>query len=270
MKLTLTSDIHLEFRGSKLLLDNDASVLIIPGDILTAKNFDPRNIDTAKNEKYLSALAEWSKRYDAIYYTAGNHEHYGYNIDRSHAMIADTVKQFPNIHYMNDTAIELNDEWVLLGTTLWTSAKNADPIVVTDLRWGMNDFHVIAKATQYGFEEIFTPMDMYDIHNNSMKWMKSQLEKYKDKKVMIMTHHAPSYESIQGGYRSHINGNMNHGYYTDLESFILDNQHIKYWFHGHTHASSDYMVGETRVLANAQGYPVEPNPNFNPKFVLEI
>ena len=47
---------------------------------------------------------------------------------------------------------------------------------------------------------------------------------------------------------------MNGAYSSDLNDFILDNPQIKYWTHGHTHEPFDYMIGNTRVLANPRGY----------------
>jgi Icc-related predicted phosphoesterase len=41
------------------------------------------------------------------------------------------------------------------------------------------------------------------------------------------------------------------------------------WIHGHTHTSFDYMIGDTRVVANPHGYPGE-NEEFNPSVIVEI
>jgi hypothetical protein len=39
-----------------------------------------------------------------------------------------------------------------------------------------------------------------------------------------------------------------------LSEFILDHPKIKLWTHGHTHHSFDYVIGETRIVANPRGY----------------
>jgi hypothetical protein len=41
------------------------------------------------------------------------------------------------------------------------------------------------------------------------------------------------------------------------------------WVHGHVHASFDYRIGDTRVLANPQGHGDE-NPAFRPGLVVEV
>jgi hypothetical protein len=65
-------------------------------------------------------------------------------------------------------------------------------------------------------------------------------------------HHAPSKLSTHPRYADDyvING----GYSSDLSEFILDHPKIKLWTHGHTHYAFDYVIGETRVVANPRGY----------------
>ena len=50
---------------------------------------------------------------------------------------------------------------------------------------------------------------------------------------------------------------MNYYFASDLDNFILDNQNIKLWIHGHVHDPFDYKIGETRVVCNPLGYPRE-------------
>ena len=43
------------------------------------------------------------------------------------------------------------------------------------------------------------------------------------------------------------------------------------WVHGHTHTSFDYVLLGTRVVCNPRGYiPYEPNPDFDPRCVVEV
>jgi Icc-related predicted phosphoesterase len=41
------------------------------------------------------------------------------------------------------------------------------------------------------------------------------------------------------------------------------------WVHGHVHNSSDYRVGNTRILCNPHAYGSE-NPDFNGALVVEL
>lgn len=59
-------------------------------------------------------------------------------------------------------------------------------------------------------------------------------------------------------------------YASDLEEMILELK-PNIWFHGHIHTSSDYWLGETRVICNPFGYPgKEENPSFNPNLIAEL
>ncbi len=44
---------------------------------------------------------------------------------------------------------------------------------------------------------------------------------------------------------------------------------LKLWIHGHTHATADYYVGGTRVIANPHGYGLE-NRDFDPTLIVEV
>jgi hypothetical protein len=56
---------------------------------------------------------------------------------------------------------------------------------------------------------------------------------------------------------------------------ILNNPQIKYFSHGHTHDSFDYMIGGCRVICNPRGYYTgvnsnDLNPDFDPNFEIEV
>jgi hypothetical protein len=58
---------------------------------------------------------------------------------------------------------------------------------------------------------------------------------------------------------------------SDVTSCIREHQ-PKLWVHGHTHDRCDYMLGETRVVANPLGYPNEPKSleAFEPSFHVQV
>jgi len=59
--------------------------------------------------------------------------------------------------------------------------------------------------------------------------------------------------------------------HNEYDQFIKDSPNIKLWCHGHIHKSKDYMIGDTRVVANPYGYyEYEINPDFDATKVIEI
>jgi hypothetical protein len=100
---------------------------------------------------------------------------------------------------------------------------------------------------------------------------------------VVVTHHTPSARSQKPIYRdSKING----CYHNHFDQWIGGPGGIgpALWVHGHTHASADYVIGNTRVVANPQGYPdgwrggvngvprtrAFENPEYKTDLVLEV
>jgi len=105
-------------------------------------------------------------------------------------------------------------------------------------------------------------------------WIKKETEKNKDKDVFIVTHHAPSSLSYDD---EDPKGEGIIYYKSDLDDFILSNDNIKYWVHGHIHTPNNILLGNTKIYSNPIGYEkiFDNNPEFsivhnNNQFKLKI
>jgi Icc-related predicted phosphoesterase len=85
-------------------------------------------------------------------------------------------------------------------------------------------------------------------------------------KIVIVTHHAPSPQSIPPSFQESA---FNPSFASDMTRFITESK-AKLWIHGHIHSHSDYTVGGTRILANPRGYPGESKTGFDPGLVVEV
>jgi Icc-related predicted phosphoesterase len=95
--------------------------------------------------------------------------------------------------------------------------------------------------------------------------IEDQLFGLKGRKGVVVTHHAPSPESIPAAF----NGDaFNPAFASDMRRFIAETG-ARLWVHGHLHSPADYMVGATRVLANPRGYPTESRQGFDSGLVVE-
>ena len=126
--------------------------------------------------------------------------------------------------------------------------------------------------TSYGHK--LTVRQIEEINNQTRVSLKTRVELLSpDKKFIVMTHHSPSMKSVHPKFGVDA---LNYAFSnTRLEDFIMDNPNIKYWVHGHTHDSHDYMIGECRVVCNPRGYARQgsvfgENKNFNIDLTLEI
>jgi len=95
-------------------------------------------------------------------------------------------------------------------------------------------------------------------HAVTKSFMAEIFETKVDKRV-IVTHHAPSIESVASIYREH---RLTPCFASNLDGLIKSSEAAA-WFHGHVHHTVDYQIGDTRVLCNPRGYiPEEPNKDF--------
>jgi Icc-related predicted phosphoesterase len=251
MKIAYMSDLHLEF-GNDFIPSVDADVLVLAGDITTAVGF----LDNPKKaELYHTFFREVSNRYRHVIYIGGNHEVYGWKYDSAHMMhVYHALSCYQNIKVIPTYGYKNIDGVRFVCGTLWTSMRNGDPIYARIAKKGMNDFRWI------------TPEEVVITHEETVKAF-DVLSRGHDK-VVVVSHHAPSHASVHPMY---VGNELNDCYYTDLSEFILDRPQIKYWIHGHMHHRVDYMIGDTRVVANPFGYKHHgENTGFDPQATFEI
>ena len=128
----------------------------------------------------------------------------------------------------------------------------------------MNDFKLI-RNDKRSFSAL-RPIDTVKRHKETLTKFKTELDRYEGEPTVVVTHHAPSFLSVAEKYAAE--REMNGGFASDLNDFILDHPQIKLWVHGHAHTSFDYMLGnDTRIVCNPKGYPLMSGPE-NPEFTL--
>lgn len=127
----------------------------------------------------------------------------------------------------------------------------------------MTDFRGIRVTPSY---RRFRPSDARRFHAQSLEWLVQQVEKAQGMKIVVVTHHAPSPQSIPPRFW---NDPLNPAFASNLEPFITESG-VTLWIHGPSHHRSDYVVGASRVVANPRGYPSELQTGFDPSFVIEI
>jgi len=262
MRIRVCSDLHLECNTEGHGVPNlgEGEILILGGDILCARHFKKNG--TLK-KVYNDFLKKCVKNFDEVLYIQGNHEAYGYNYEGTWNVLEENLPE--GIHLMENSVVKIKDI-VFLGATLWTDFRNENPLEMMEASRFLNDYKTIRIGSNY---RKMNPDDTLGFHKKSKQFLLDTLPMFENQKVWVLSHHAPSYQSIHPKYRT--SGIANGAYVSNLEDLILDNPQIKYWSHGHTHESFDYRIGDCRVICNPRGYfPTEINPNFNPNFEIEI
>lgn len=265
MKIQLASDLHLEFEPNFRLKNTGAQVLLISGDAcvadyVTRKEPSPYAARSAQALAFFEAAAE---EFPYIIYIMGNHEHYYGEFNKTATIMKEWLAHIPNIFILDNELIKIGDT-TFIGSTLWTSCADRNPIILNYLSGYLNDFKLITYNKE-PFSK-FLPITSAIEHTKSLNFLKTSISDTEGK-IVVMTHHAPSRLSVNPKYRFETSGN--HAYYTDLDVFIADNPSISLWTHGHMHDNADYTIGNTRVLCNPRGYKGE-NVHFNPQLIIEV
>lgn len=265
MKIQLVSDIHLEFGHSVRIENAGADVLVLAGDVCCARSFKTKTNElNIVNYDAYKFFEEVSKNFNNVIYVLGNHEHYKANFHDTKTYLDDFLKQFNNVHLLNNQSVVI-DGVRFIGSTLWTDMNNNCPVTMNMLSQYMNDFRIIKYQDLQGNYFKFTPEIAYGEHRLAVNYIGHELGDHPDQKCVVITHHAPSLKSIAPQYAN--DTLMNGGYASNLEHMMVDNAVL--WCHGHMHNSFDYKVNNTRVVCNPLGYPGE-RKEVNTRLVLEI
>ena len=254
MKLHILSDLHLGVHPMDPPA-TDADLVVLAGDIGR-----PR------------MAVEWALGFaKPVIYVPGNHEFYG-------SSLSATVRELQRLAASTDVRVLDNRELVwegvrFLGSTLWT-----DFLAAGD---GAAQTEAIAQSLSFNHDfrrirtgdapagPVFTPQDCAALFAVNARWLDAQLARPFPGPSVVVTHHAPSLQSIHPRFAGSA---LNTNFVSDAE-WLLAGQRASMWIHGHTHDSFDYLVGGTRVLCNPRGYAkdgVNENPDFDPGLVVGI
>ena len=270
MLVQVCSDLHLE--RSSLYLRNQvgADVLVLSGDIIGAKFLEDRTRDTQTNSELFNRFCEFfdqvSQDFDSVVYVSGNHEFYGYKWLKTHYIIQEFLQDYSNIFYLEKDYVDIGDVR-FVGGVLWTDLNKGDPVTLHCIRDIMNDYKHIVND-KLGFTKL-KPATTAQYHAETLKYFAQAIEGHN--KVVVCSHHAPSYQSIDKAFESQ--RITNGAYYSELSDFILDHPQIKLWTHGHIHDPKLYKIGETIVACNPRGYvgyETRANTYHGSECVIEI
>ncbi len=248
LKIQIISDLHLEFGYSELDF-GQADLLILAGDVHTGVWGLDWILDSIKDVP--------------VIYVLGNHEYYRQAHPKLLYKLQEKAKG-TNVHLLENASLVI-DGIRFHGTTLWTNFELfGDPRVAGyHCQQHMNDYKLIRRYPSYSK---MRSVDIYNLHKNSCHWLKESLLSSKEKKNVVITHHAPSKKSLP---LHRINDLLSSAYASDLEDLILETM-PQLWVHGHIHSCSDYVVGSTRIICNPHGYIGEPYNGHQKRLIVEV
>jgi len=236
MKLLIYSDLHLEFsHGWSLPQELDGDVLVLAGDIITFKNYEP----------FKELLSEWN---NPVLFVAGNHEFYTQTpMQREEADFkAWLLHNLPHVTFLQDEEISI-DGVHFFGGSMWTDFSNGNPMAMQAADQSMNDFRLIMTAEN----QPITPADTVKLHKNYVEKLISWFEKPLEGKRVVISHHAPVINPSTKYGGSNLQPAFN-----SLDMIeVIEKYQPAFWVYGHTHECDDQAIGKTRIISNQLGYP---------------
>jgi predicted phosphodiesterase len=245
MRLQIMSDLHLEMhadRGAAFVRALDPTgvdALVLAGDITYGRDLDG----------LVEAFEPLADKYRHVVYVPGNHEYY----KATPAEVADNLErlcfELPNV-VCPDNGVAVVQGRRFVAGTMWF---RQDPAAVK-LRGFMTDFAVIR-----GFEPW-----VYEQNAAFERALEAELRPGD----VVITHHLPAPQSVWPRF---VGSPLNAFFVCDMSAHIAARRPAL-WIHGHTHQRCDYVLGETRVVANPLGYPkeLESRRAFDERFCVEV
>jgi predicted phosphodiesterase len=263
MRVHVASDLHINFdTGYDTLVLPGGDLLLLCGDVMEAGHIRlAQNVGRGQStlDTYRRFCDTQLIKYDQVLYVFGNHEYYQHDFSTARERIEPLLPS--NVTILQNSYVKVED-YLIWGATLWTDNNRGNPTVKYAIREAMSDYQVIKHEPAKLVDGVggkywtnkFTPDDSEQEHLYSRARLEEFLLAYPSHKTIVMTHHAPHYESIASEYREHVHGYTNYAYYSDLTTIMLDNPQLKLWCHGHVHTMNDYQIGSCRVVSNPRGY----------------
>jgi predicted phosphohydrolase len=256
MKVRYMSDLHLEFADMYLAPheDDKHSILVLAGDTCVV---DSPSLMKSRYQPFFGRVAA---QFRFVVLVMGNHEHYGCSFRRTLSKLRDAISELnlPNIVVLEKEAFVV-DHVAFIGATLWTDCDKFSPHA--SYLWNsMADSKTIRTGPNetLPYERKFKAEDSWTDHTHAKRYIWSAIEEQKaqGRKVVVISHHAPTPMSI---HRMYVGDPLNMFYYSDLVNDIMDYD-PDFWIHGHVHTAFDYLIDstlqicQTRVLCNPRGY----------------
>jgi predicted phosphodiesterase len=240
LKLQILSDFHLEHRDEQVnyndfIKANKENILALLGDI--GSPYDP------KLEHFLG----WcSDNFYKVLYVPGNHEYYT-ACGHPHAVIQKELARlcslFPNVIFLDNMIYDIENVR-FIGTTLWTDIPSDKQNYIQRC---MNDYRLIYSK----HNTLMTPTDVSNEYLKNKMFIENNTIKGNmlDKKVVVLTHHAPSF--IETSPPQFKDSDSKYGFASQLTCNTGD---IRMWCCGHTHYNFHHKHEGYELISNQIGY----------------
>ncbi|ODT79160.1 MAG: hypothetical protein ABS76_21475 [Pelagibacterium sp. SCN 64-44] len=252
MRLWIVSDLHMDsmYWVPDRIPGHD--VMIVAGDIDQA---------AADTEQVLLMLARWSPA--PIIFVPGNHDVMGVGLDAWDCGNEDLLAR--GIHVLSAGQSVVIGGVRFVGATLWTDFGLTNDRYASE-SWAARHMPEYQRVKRPDGGLIW-PADTREAHARHRDSIEAVLAQPHAGPTIVVTHHAPSAQSIAGAVDV-----ADAAFASDLEGMIMRHQ-PDLWVHGHVHQHHDYLIGNTRIIANPRGYQGDDHgedSGFIEELVVEV
>lgn len=208
-----------------------------------------------------------------IVFVAGNHEYYRGEFNNVNLNLKKLEQEFSNFHFLNNES-KIIGEVNFFGGTMFSDFKlygeSHEFLYSQHAQKGINDFHVITKFVDDEFIKWTTDdhVKQHSIFRRELTEWLASCEQNSSFPMCVVSHFVPHENAIHRRYKVSESDRILNPYFTSDMSKFMGWKGA--WLFGHTHDSSDFMCGETRVVGNPKGYGRENESHFDPNLIIEI
>jgi len=255
MTFWTVSDLHHDFAPFEWPAPPRHDLLVVAGDACD---------DVRKALPWVRATAPTRA---PILYVPGNHDAFRCSWPK----VLDEVRGIADdagIHLLADGEAFVFNGVRFIGATLWTDFRlQPDEEETTRTMHDKGDIHDNRWITTSAADDRpWLASDASAAHQEHLDAIKRELATTHAGATVVVTHHAPHPRSLpEGAWRRHADA----AYASDLTEFLEGSTAPDLWVHGHIHVFRDYVVGRTRIVANARGYRKQ-NPEFDPIYTITL
>jgi len=269
LNVTYCSDLHLEFGTPRIKGGiGSGDVLVLAGDITLPHRLTQNKTDASsrKVQARTKKFIESTKGYNKVLFVMGNHEHYHGLFGQTKEIMRGFVNQYAdNWVILDNDTVKIGDI-TFVGSTLWTSFNNENPLAMYHAERSMMDYNLILLKDPIELtyterhnhrlahaQACITPL--FTVGEHRFSWNYIKMVTGETGKMVVITHHPITQFALNNSYGPSI---LDAAYYTDYVNWLVEKNNITHWISGHTHSPMDVIIGNTRCLSNPLGYPMEP------------
>ena len=243
MIIQYCSDLHLEFPVNKRYLEANpikpkGDILLLAGDI----------VPFAIMEQEKAFFDFVSGNFEQVYWVAGNHEYYRFDIEQRTGMVNEKIRE--NVSLVNNVSVRYKNVRFIF-SSLWTKIDAAKEWVIQK---NMSDFHLIRSHGK----KITVP-DYNALHAGCVEFLSRELQPETNDPTVVVSHHVPTLFHYPERYR---HSELNSAFAVELYG-LIESSSADYWIYGHNHSAvADFKINKTTLTTNQLGY-VEYGEHFS-------